>query len=82
MGTKGTVKWMRIKKLAKKKGIEVLMGKGGERKLMGEGPDGKIHQVRIGHKCCNHPGAEVYRPYLDKLQNHFGWSDDEIYWNK
>lgn len=79
MSARGTVKWRHIVELAKKHGVEVLMGKGGERKLKGRGADGKFTQVRIGHRCCNHAGSEVWAPYLKTIQRHFGWTDEELY---
>ncbi len=68
-----TVKWGQLERFVLGHGYRIRPS-GGDKIILAP-KDGKLrtrNQVRIGHKCCNKPGDELYDCYLSALHRAFG----------
>ncbi len=75
-----TVKWGQVQKYFIKRGYEIT-GSGGDTIIKAPADNQNLtasrNQVRIGHKCSNHKGDELYDCYVQSLKRAFGvtWQD-------
>lgn len=74
------VKWFQVKRYFLRRGYEIRPS-GGDKIIVA--PQNKKGQrsrnmVRIGHKCCSQPAAELYDCYLSLIKRTFGVTRAEI----
>lgn len=79
MSGRRTPTWGDIEALCDAHDIEIIPGKGGEKKLKGMGPDGKVYVMRVQHKCCTRKSDDFWIDYTKKFQRTFGISDTELF---
>ena len=76
------IKWGQVVRYCNKYGYTIRDGKGGEKVIISPpnasaGPRSR-QPVRIGHKCCNRDGDELYGCYVSKLRNVLNFDMDEL----
>jgi len=70
-------KWARVKKVCEDKGLTVAR-RGSEIIIKGPGVNDQFRCVRIGHKCCSGPNADVWGDYLNALNRAFGLKNSDF----
>lgn len=75
------VKWSDVKRFFLSRGY-VIEGSGGDKIIKAPKETPKKprtrNQVRIGHKCCNKPGDQIYECYLSSLKRAFSVTREDI----
>ena len=76
---RASIKWGQVVRYCAAYGYEIRNAKGGEKVILSPPSNsGSRKPVRIGHKCCNHAGDELYPCYISKLRNVLNMDMDEL----
>jgi len=74
------VKWKQVEKYFFRRGYDIY-SEGGDRVIVAPqdlDPRRKRQVVRIGHRYCNRPGAELSRGHLGQIKRAFGVTAADI----
>ena len=73
------LKWREVERYFARHGYQIR-GSGGDKIIIAPqaGTKGGRQVVRIGHKCCNHPGDELYPCYVSLLRRAFNVTPEQI----
>jgi len=74
------VKWLQVRNYFLRRNYEIRSSGGDKIIIAPKVGDKKRSRntVRIGHKCCNRPGDEMYDAYLSAIKRAFGVTRRQI----